>query len=469
MPTAAERIADFTRTLTLAAIPAEVRLAARLHLLDTLGCGLAAHALGIATEGRALLDEIGAPGAATAIGHPRRVHPAGAAFANAMLGHGLDFDDTHGDSICHVSVVVGLTALAVAEARRATGAALLAAVVAGNEVVTRLGMAASGTFHARGFHPTAVCGIFGAAAAAARLQGLDGPTTTSALGIAGSMASGLLAFLEDGSATKPIHAGWAAHGAVIATQLAARGAAGPRSVLEARFGLFHAFAGHDGIDLGPAVEDLGTRWETRRIAYKAYPACHMMHGALAALAEAAGDRTLAPEEIAEVVVRVPKSVVPIILEPAATKAAPRTTYEAKFSLPYSAAAMLLRGAVELATYSPAALGDPDLGAVARRVRYETHEYPTAARAFPGGARLHLRDGRVLEAECPYQKGAPENPLTPEEVRRKFRGNAALALSAPAIEALETGVLGLEEAADLSAVCAPLGALWPGVSPDSRSS
>lgn len=458
MATAAERLAAFTRGLRLADIPPEVRLAAKLHLLDALGCGLAAHALGIATEGRALLDEIGGRGAATAIGHPRPVHPAGAAFANAMLGHGLDFDDTHGDSICHVSVVVGLTALAVAEARGASGAEALAAIVGGNEVVTRLGMAATGAFHARGFHPTAVCGIFGATAAAARLDGLDGPATVSALGIAGSLASGLLVFLEDGSPTKPIHAGWAAHGAVMAAALAARGAAGPRSVLEGRFGLFHAFAGLDAIDLGRELGDLGARWETPRIAFKAYPACHLMHGALAAVAEAAGGRTFVAGEIAEVVVRVPKSVVPIVLEPAAAKARPRTPYEAKFSLPYSAAALLCRGGVDVATYAATALGDPEVLAIAGRVRYETHEYPTATKAFPGGARVRLSDSRVLEAECLYQKGAPENPLAADEVCRKFRANASLAMPAPAIEALEAGVLELERVEDLRALWGPLGGL-----------
>jgi crotonobetainyl-CoA:carnitine CoA-transferase CaiB-like acyl-CoA transferase len=290
-------------------------------------------------------------------------------------------------------------------------------------------MAAGGAFHARGFHPTAVCGIFGAAAAAARLGGAAKPVPVDAHGV-------ILAFLDDGAPTKPIHAGWAAHGAIMAVALASRGAAGPRSVLEGRFGFYRAFAGRDGIDLERELSDLGARWETPRTAFKAYPACHLMHGALGAVAAAAGHRKVAAEEIAEVRVRVPPSAVPIVLEPAPAKASPRTAYEAKFSLPYSAAALLVRGGLDVGTYSAAALTDEAVLGVARRVRYEAREYATAATAFPGGARLCLRDGRTLEAECLYQKGAPENPMSPDEVRGKFRANAALAMAGPALEALE---------------------------------
>ena len=333
-----------------------------------------------------------------------------------MLCHGLDFDDTHADAVCHVTVAVGPAALAAGEARRARGRDVLVALVAGSEVVARVGMATPGAFHRRGFHPTSVCGIFGATAAAARLDGLDTATATRALGIAGSLASGLLAFLEDGAPTKPIHPGWAAHGAVMAARLAARGAVGPAPVLEGRHGLYDAFVGETRPALERELADLGARWETRRIAIKPYPACHYAHGALGAAEQVTGGQPLPPDEIAEVVVTVPEAAVPIILEPAAVKRAPRTEYEGKFSLPYSTAALLVRGGVGVETYTEKAIGDPVVLELARRVRYETRPYPTAGRAFPGGIRIRLRDGRTLEADCPHQKGAPENPLSPADVR-----------------------------------------------------
>ena len=143
-------------------------------------------------------------------------------------------------------------------------------------------MAASGAFHARGFHPTSVCGVFGATAAAARLAGLDAETTTSALGLAGSMSSGLMAYLNDGTPTKPVHAGWAAQAGVLAARLAAHGAEGPAGVLDGRFGVFHAFVDDDEPSLAEQLDDLGSRWETLRVSYKPYPACHFMHGSLGA-------------------------------------------------------------------------------------------------------------------------------------------------------------------------------------------
>jgi 2-methylcitrate dehydratase PrpD len=361
-----------------------------------------------------------------------------------MLSHGLDFDDTHSDSVSHVSVVVAPAAAAVAEAHGASGRDLLAAVLAANEVVTRIGMAASGAFHERGFHPTAICGIFGATTAAARLGGLDEGRATSALGIAGSMASGLFAYLADGTPTKPIHPAWAAHGAVLAARLAAHGAEGPPSVLEGRFGLYHAFV-DQRIDLEPQLADLGERWETPRIAFKPYPACHFMHGSLGATATL---DPVAPEEIDEVVVTVPAAGVSLVLEPAVAKLAPRTEYEAKFSLQYSTAAMLVHGRVGVSSYTDEAIRDPRVLELARKVRYETKEYETYPAAFPGGVRVRTKDGRTLEADFPYQRGGPENPMTADDVRAKFRENALLALGDDAVAALEDGVLALEEQDEL---------------------
>src|SRR5919198_562457 len=266
MATAAERLASFATSLTYDRIPPHVVEAAKLHALDAVGCGLAASALGVATEGRIAMAEVGGEPQASVIGLDAALPPASAAFANAMLCHGLDYDDTHSDSVAHVSTVVVPAAAAVAEARNVDGRELLTAIVAGNEIVTRIGMAASGAFHRRGFHPTAICGIFGATAAIARLAGCDAATTAGALGIAGSFAGGLFAYLEDGTATKPMHAAWAAHGSVLAARLSALGAQRPPSVVEGRFGLYHAFLGaeKDEIDIDHELADLRERWETPR-------------------------------------------------------------------------------------------------------------------------------------------------------------------------------------------------------------
>jgi 2-methylcitrate dehydratase PrpD len=449
--TAAEQFAAWALELDLDAVPPPVVDAAKLHLLDVLGCGLAAHGLGIGTEGRSAMSELGGEPEASVIGLAAALPAANAAFANAMLCHGLDFDDTHSDSVSHISTVVVPAALAVAEARGASGRELLAAVLAGNEIVTRVGMATPGAFHRRGFHPTAICGIFGATAAAARLGGLAPAESASALGIAGSMASGLFAYLDDGTATKPIHPGWAAHGAILAARLAELGAEGPPGVLEGRFGVFHAFV-DTRIDLEPQLADLGERWETPRIAFKPYPACHFSHGSLGAAAALCDG--IDADEIEEVVVSVPEAGVSLVLEPAASKVAPRTDYEGKFSLQYSTAAMLVHGRVGLATYTPEGLADPRVLELAGKVRYETREYASYPAAFPGGVRIRLRDGRTVEADVPYQLGAPENPMSEAQVREKFRENAGLANGD--FEGLERTVLALDEAVDVRGLLATQG-------------
>jgi 2-methylcitrate dehydratase PrpD len=448
MATAAERLAEFTSTLAYDRIPPEVAEAAKLHLLDTIGCGLAAHALGVATEGRAAMAELGGEPQASVIGLEGGLPAPNAAFANAMLCHGLDFDDTHSDSVAHVSVVVGPAALAAAEALGADGRELLAAIVAGNEVVTRVGMAASGAFHARGFHPTAICGIFGGVAAASRIAGASVATTSSALGIAGSFAGGLFAYLDDATPTKPMHPAWAAHGALLASRLAALGAQGPPGVLEGRFGVYHAFVGAEKgeVDIDAQLADLGQRWETPRIAFKPYPACHFIHGSLGATASLAA--RVRPDEIEDVLVWIPAAGVPLVLEPSASKRKPRSEYEAKFSLQYSTAAMLVHGQVGVQSYRDDAIAVPEVLALARKVRYEPREYDSYPAAFPGGVRITTTDGRTLEADFPHQRGAPENPMTADEVLAKFRQNASLALGEAALETLEEAVLSLEEQEDV---------------------
>jgi 2-methylcitrate dehydratase PrpD len=265
------------------------------------------------------------------------------------------------------------------------------------------------------------------------------------------MASGLLEFLADGSATKRLHPGWAAHSGVMAARLAAHGATGPATVFEGRYGLYRAYLDRAEVDLEPQLADLGERWETPRIAFKPYPACHYIHASLDATQELLDEEPIAPEDVASITAISTEAGVSLVLEPLARKHEPASEYESKFSLPYSVASLLVRGRVDVATYTDAAIGDPDVLALAGKVDYEVREYDTFPRSFPGGIRIALRDGRTREAELRHQRGGPDNPMSAQDVREKFRANAELALPAAEVEALETAVLALEDEPDLGAL------------------
>jgi 2-methylcitrate dehydratase PrpD len=453
--TVAGEIAEWVCDLSYDDIPAETVAAARLHLLDTLGAGLAAHARGVATAGRTVAISGGARGASTIIGVAPGAPAAGAALANGMLCHGLDFDDTHADSICHVGVVVSPAAVAVAEAAGSNGRELLLALVAGSEIITRIGAAAVPGYMVRGFHPTSVSGVFGAAVAAARLRSLRPLEIRSALGLAGSMSSGLFAYLGDGSETKPVHAGWAAHGGILAAELAAAGGEGPAAVFEDRFGFFAAYYDGDAGALVTQVSDLGRRWETPRIAFKPYPACHFVHSCLDAAASLRAWHAISADDVERITVAVPDPGVPLVLEPSDAKRDPRTEYDAKFSLQYSIAALLVHGSVGVETYTMQAIREPAVLALAARVEHLQRAFPTYPRSFPGWVRIETRAGAVHELELEHQRGGPENPMSVDEVTAKFRANAAVALDTASIDELQASLLSLDEQDDLTRTFAPL--------------
>ncbi len=435
---AAERLAGWSSALELDEIPAEVVGAAKLHLLDAVGTGLAGLAFGQMEAARAVALEMGGEEEATALGLPRRIGAGAAALANGATMHALDFDDTHEVTLVHSSVVVAAAVLAVGEATGASGAEMLAATIGGYEISSRVGLAAPGELHLKGFHPTSVCGVFAAAAAAARLRGLTAEQTANALGIAGSQASGLMEYLADGSQTKPLHAGWAAHAGVTAAALAAHGATGPASVLEGRFGLLASHLGE--FDEAALTAELGSRWETPLIAFKAYPCCHLSHAVLDAVRESG----LGPDGVEEIVAEVAGEVaIALVLEPADRKLRPATPYEAKFSLPYCIGALLVRGELGLDSFTEEAIADQRALELAARVSYEVVDFGAGGSDISGGVRARA-GGRDYEARALRPRGTPSNPMSAEEVRSKFLRNASLALSKGEADRLLAVLAALEE-------------------------
>jgi 2-methylcitrate dehydratase PrpD len=444
--TLARRLAEFTAALRFEDLPPAVVASARLRTLDILGIGLAATTLETAPSVLGALEGWGAAGDCTVFGAKRGAPAPLAVLANGALAHSLDFDDTHKLSITHASAVVVPVALALGEAGGLDGREVLTAMVAGYEAITRLGMAAPGAFHARGWHATAVCGVFAAALVAGRLERLDVARLTAALGIAGSFSSGVLEHLEDGSWVKRVHPGWAGHGGVVASALARGGFSGPATILDGRFGFYRTFLGVEPDPLPFAT--LGREWETLAIGFKPYPCCHYNHAYLDCALELRREHALTPETIAAVECRVPAGQVPIVCEPRAAKLRPRTAYDAQFSLPYSVAAALLDGRVGLDTYEAAGLSEPGRLALAERVTHVVDPDSAFPNGFPGWVRIRLSNGRTLEARAPDGRGSLARPLPPETIVEKFRGNAARAVPPAAVAEIERVALALDSLVDV---------------------
>jgi 2-methylcitrate dehydratase PrpD len=320
---------------------------------------------------------------------------------------------------------------------------VLEAAIAGTEVLCKVGLVAPGKFHARGFHPTALCSTFGAAAAAGKLYGLDVNQWTDALGLCGSQSSGIIEYLADGTWTKRLHPGWSAHGGVIATLLAREGFRGPAKVFEGTHGFFSAFGGKNEYRYEKILE-LGKAWEIPRLTFKSYPCGSISHPYMDCARKIKQQHAPEPEQIAEVICRTAEGPVHRLWEPLADKQRPLSSYGAKFSLPYSIAVMLVRGRAGLEEFSDEAIGDPAVLALAKKVRYEldpTIDYP---RHFSGHVKVRMKDGSVLEENQPHPRGGFEDPLPPQEIVAKFRANASLVLSAGRVDQIVDAVNRLEQ-------------------------
>jgi 2-methylcitrate dehydratase PrpD len=455
-PAAARRLAHFVVGLALDEVPPPVVARAALLALDTLGNALAAVHEDFGRAVREVAERQGGPPESTLLGAKAKVGAGAAVLANATLAHGLDFDDTREDAIVHTGCVAVTTALAVGEAVGASGRAVLEALIAGVEVMCCVGLAVPGALHARHFHPTAIAGSFAAAATAAKLQGLGEDALVHAFGICGSQASGIIEYLADGSWTKRLHPGWAAHAGVTAALLARSGFTGPETVLEGVHGLYAAFAGdHDAARLDGLLTALGRTWELEQLTFKPYPCGSIAQPYMDCAARLRERHRLRSETITAVRCRTAAGPVPRLWEPLAAKHAPPNGYAAKFSLPYLLAVILVKGRAGLAEFAEEAVHDVDVLRVARRVTYEidgTVDYP---RQFIGDVEIALDDGRVIRERQDRPRGGPDAPLTRDELEAKFRGNATLAVSPDQAERLVRALRELATAEGVTEIAAAL--------------
>jgi 2-methylcitrate dehydratase PrpD len=370
---------------------------------------------------RATLAGCDDDGPCTAIGHTRTLSAAGAALANGTAAHGEDFDDTFEGGPVHAGAVVVPAVLAACERHDPDGAAALRGIAIGVETLCRLSLVAPKAVHRAGFHPTAVFGAIGAAAGVAAALKSDRQQTVDALGIAGSMASGIIEYLAEGAWTKRMHAGWAAQSGLRAALMARAGFSGPRTVFEGRHGLFHGFAHTADGNYDVLLDDFGTRWVTEALAFKRYPCGTMTHPYIDCARRLAA-RGVKPEDIAEIVCDVGEGTVHRLWEPLATKHKPANGYAGKFSQPYCIATGLVRGNVGLGDFTDEAVKDERVLTLASKVRYRIDPANPYPNEFTGHMRATLVDGSVVEEHQPHFRGGAKEPLTRADIDDKFALN-----------------------------------------------
>ncbi|MBX9811910.1 MAG: MmgE/PrpD family protein [Burkholderiales bacterium] len=414
----AELIAEQCLALTPENIPVSVRTRAEELLIDVIGLCVAARNTDYV---KALIASVDAGGPCTAIGHAATFGAAAAAMINGTAAHGEDFDDTFEGGPVHSSAVVLPAVLAACERFGRDGHAALVGTVAGIETLCRLSMVMPKAIHKSGFHPTGILGALASTLAVSVTLGLNRRQTVDALGIAGSMASGIIEYLAEGAWTKRLHAGWAAQVGVRAARMGQQGFLGPRTVFEGTHGLFHGFARSTQGNYAVLSEDFGRKWFMDGITFKPY-ATGTMNQPYIDCAVRLSKKGIRAEDVADVLCETAEGYVHRLWEPLASKHRPANDYAAKFSTPFNIAVAFVTGGAGLAAFTEQTVRDERILALASKVRYVVDPDNPYPKAYTGHIRMTLKDGSVVEERQPYIRGGVNDPLTRAEIEDKFRGN-----------------------------------------------
>ena len=429
------RFADFAAGLHDAALPDDVGHAARRAVVDWFASALRGGGQPPATLIAAALD-----------GDDRDMPPMTAALINGAAAHTVEFDDIYRDALYHPGAPVIAAALAIAQARNLSGAALLRGVVAGYEVSNRLGEAAVPA-HYEYWHPTGTMGTFGAAAAAACLLGLDGEQMRHALANAGTLAAGLQQAFRAEAMAKPLHAGQAAATGVMVALAAEKGVTGAADILDGPRGFGAAMC--ENPDWAAAADKLGTPFTILHTTFKNHACCGHIHAAIDGVLALRAEHGLNAEDVGRMTIGTYAKAIEIT-----GNGDPRTVFEAKFSLPYCVSVALMTGGARMDAFTEARLADSQLRALMAKVTLSVA--PEIEAGFPtmraAEVTIETTDGRALHHYSPTRKGDPDNPLTDDELSEKFIELTASVLGeSEAAYLLDTlwHVDGLDNAADLS--------------------
>ena len=436
-------------------VPQDVWDYLKLCLADAVGIAFASRAYDFSHISLDSLNLLGSDGASTIIGQSESVSLRDAALINGLLIHGLDYDDTHLASVVHCSASAFPASLALAEQRGLSGAALLLGTLMAIEVDAMLGTQAGGVFQQVGFHPTGVVGVFGATVATARMMGADSEALVRAQGVALSLSSGSMAFLDNGSWTKRLHPGWAASAALQAAALGVSGFQGPAEAYGGRFGFYALYAPGTSVDTEAVSSQLFHEWALRTVAIKPYPICHFNHAPVDAALVLRQEHGVTPDQITSVIIGLDERQFGVVVNPIEAKRAPQSEYDAKFSAPYAVATALCKGRFTLADLEDAARLDSEVLSLAQRIECAHDERSHYPDAFSGGVKITLTDGTELEHFEAVNRGAAGQLLSAEQVKAKFLDNCALTIPTDDAEQLWTAMMNLDEMNDVAELTALL--------------
>ena len=438
--TAARTLAEFATGLTCEQIPAAARERARQCIIDTTGAALFGSRLPWSRIVAGHAQHCGGNGASRVIGTALKVSPPAAALANGVCAHAFELDGLRKPSAgVHPGAILLPAALAIAEERQAGGRDLLTAFVAGAEVLFRIGLAAKQSTETLGFHAPGVNGPYGSAVVAGKLLGLNAGQLTQALGIAGSLGGGLLAFAKagNGAMVKRLHMGRAAEAGVVAALLARDGYEGPDTVLEGRYGYLEAYC-RDG-DVSQLTRDLGTHFDIVHACLKRY-ACHITaHTPVQSLQELRAEHGFDGDNVAALTIHARHKVLSHhdIREP-------RDVAGAQYSVPFCAAIALYHDVNDPLAFSETALNDAKVRALARSLKLVEMADTETGGAWATRVVVELRDGRSFERFAGEFRGTPASPLTAEELQTKFMRMAG---NHPRAAELHTQLTALESVTD----------------------
>jgi len=395
-------------------------------------------------------------GDSTIIGTRVGTSPSFAALANGAMAHALEIDDTSTEASLHPGAGIFPAALAASEIAHCDGKRFISSIVAGYETTIRIGEAVNPSEHySRGFHATGTCGVFGATVAASKILGLDEEEMTNALGIAGSLTSGSMAFLQNGAWTKRLHPGWAAHNGIIASKLAKRRFTGPSEILEGRYGFLSSFSSNPNFEL--ITNDIGKSFEIVKVSIKNHACCRYKQSAIDAIINIVSRNDLQPRDIEKVNIQLVGTAIPIVVEPESTKYNPKNVVDAQFSMPFGAAVAILKRRAFIDEYQMDLVSSEEVKALMRKVKCEHNpdldkDYP---KVWPSIVNIETTKGRVFEERVDYPKGDPENPLTWEELTDRFDLLSKIAYSEDKRRKIKEIMANLEKVENVGEICQSL--------------